>query len=97
MKAKNNQEWNFFCHMKCMSEKRIAYRVLKKALFILTGKKFSKIPENHIMLDILGDLEYHANSLLCAAHPNEAIKIYKNILNNTCENVKGEINKLIVQ
>lgn len=91
MKAKNNQKWSFFCQVKCMPEKRIAYRVLKKALFILTGKKVSKIPENHIMFGILDDLEYYADSLLRAANPDEAVRIYKNILNDACENVKGKI------
>lgn len=97
MKANNNQKWSFFCHVKCMSEKRIARKILKNALFILTGKKVNQLPNNHVVMEVLDDLEYYADSLLRAANPDEAVRIYKNILNGACENVKEKINGLIIQ
>lgn len=80
-----------------MSEKRLAYKILKKSLYVLTGKKVNNLPRNHIMFRVLEDLEYNVDCLLRAANPDEAIKIYRNILNYACESVKDKINNLITQ
>lgn len=96
MQVENNQKWAFFCHIKCMTEKRLAYKMCKRVLFILTGKQINKLPENHIVRRMLEDLQYNADSLLRCSNPEAAIKLYQKVINSSCENVKEKINELII-
>lgn len=96
MQVENNQKWAFFCHIKCMTEKRLAYKMCKRVLFILTGKQINKLPENHIVRRMLEDLQYSADSLLRCSNPKAAIKLYQKVINSSCENVKEKINELII-
>lgn len=97
MEVKNTDKWMFFCHIKCMSEKRLSYRLLKRALFVLTGKKVSKLPENHILRGILDDLEYCAGSLLQASNPDEAKKMFDKTVKRACQEIERQINNLIIE
>lgn len=96
MQVENSQKWAFFRHIKCMTEKRLAYKMCKRVLFILTGKQINKLPENHIMRRMLEDLQYSADSLLRCSNPEAAIKLYQKVINSSCENVKEKINELII-
>lgn len=96
MQVENNQKWAFFCHIKCMTEKRLAYKMCKRVLFILTGKQINKLPENHIVRRMLEDLQYSTDSLLRCSNPEAAIKLYQKVINSSCENVKEKINELII-
>lgn len=96
MQVGNSQKWAFFCHIKCMTEKRLAYKMCKRVLFILTGKQINKLPENHIVRRMLEDLQYSADSLLRCSNPEAAIKLYQKVINSSCENVKEKINELII-
>lgn len=96
MQVENSQKWAFFCHIKCMAEKRLAYKMCKRVLFILTGKQINKLPENHIVRRMLEDLQYSADSLLRCSNPEAAIKLYQKVINSSCENAKEKINELII-
>lgn len=79
-----------------MTEKRLAYKMCKRVLFILTGKQINKLPENHIVRRMLEDLQYSADSLLRCSNPEASIKLYQKVINSSCENVKEKINELII-
>lgn len=80
-----------------MSEKRIAYKMLKKSLFILTGKKVNQLPNNHVVMEVLEDLQDYAYRLLKASNPDSACQLYITFLNKSIDNINSRLFNLIEQ
>lgn len=92
-----NDKFVFFRTVKGFSEKKIAYKIVCKALTYLKKRPVHNLPQAHIIQDVMDDMQDRAYKILCAATPDEACKLYIQFLNRAIEEIEYSVNSLILR